>query len=471
MTVLYNRIADQIQELIQQGAYRTGDRLPGVRVLSRQFGVSIATILQSHQVLEGRGFVDARERSGYYVRLPPSQTPVPTVDQVQSRPTPVSARELAVEMVRAAQDRTLVPLGAAVPHSDFMPMRQMQQAASWAARLGRDAQDYAFPGKLVLRRQIAQRMTALGAPTVPDQLLITTGAQEAITIALRSVTKPGDIVALESPFFPGILHSLELLGLRVIEIPSDPTQGISLEGLQLALEQWPVAACIVVVNHSNPLGCRLSDARKQRLVRMLSTAKVPLIEDDIYGDLPLEGERPRPAKAFDKEGNVLYCGSFSKTLSPGMRIGWLQPGRYLEEALQQKYFMNIATSTIPQLAVAHFLEQNGYERFLRSVRQRYAEALERMRTAVGHYFPEGTAVSRPVGGFVLWVQMPDGCDGTEIFRQALGEGISVAHGRLFSLSDKFQNCLRLNGANPWDEKIEKALKRMGEMALLQASKR
>ncbi len=462
MGILYNRVADQLQSLIHEGVYREGERLPGVRVLSRQFGVSISTVLQAHQTLESRGYLEARERSGYFVRLPPNDTPVPTMARPKAQPLPVSARDMALDLC-SVERKSLVPFGAAVPHPDYLPLRQIQQASIWAARQGLETLDYAFPSKLVFRRQLAQRMTSLGVVAAPDDIIATNGAQEAIILALRALTRPGDIVAIESPSFPGILQSLEIVGLRAIEIPVHPTDGISLEALQVALEQWPIKACVVVPNHSNPMGVRLTDYRKQQLVNLLADANVPLIEDDIYGDLAYDGERPRPAKAFDTTGNVIYCSSFSKTISPGLRLGWVIPGRHFADISQQKYFSNLATASLPQLAVTRFLEQGGYDRYLRAARQRYRDATERMRAAVARAFPEGTAISRPMGGFVLWVELPRRVSGTEVFAQARAAGINVAPGKMFSTTDKYQHCLRLNCANPWSDRIEGAIQRLGEI--------
>ncbi|MCK7549618.1 PLP-dependent aminotransferase family protein [Marinobacter koreensis] len=463
MGVLYNQIADQLQALILEGVYRDGDRLPGVRILGRQFGVSISTVLQAHQTLEARGYLEARERSGYFVRLPARDIPEPRMPRHRSRPVPVTAREMTLDLC-ADEQKQMVPLATAIPHPDYLPLRQIQQSTLWAARRGLETLDYAFPGKESFRRQIAQRMAAIGVPVTPDDILATNGAQEAIILALRAVTEPGDIVAVESPSFPGILQALEVVGLRVIEIPTHPSEGISLEGLQLALEQWPLKACVAVPNHSNPMGARMSDERKKQLVSMLAAAGVPLIEDDIYGDLSHNGQRPRPAKAFDRADNVIYCSSFSKTVSPGLRLGWMIPGRHMASARQHKYFVNLATSSIPQLAVAHFLEQGGYDRYLRAARQHYREGTERMRSAVARSFPEGTAVSRPQGGFVLWVELPDGVSGTALYQRARAENINVAPGLMFSTTRKFENCLRLNGGNPWTERLEAAVFRLGALA-------
>jgi DNA-binding transcriptional MocR family regulator len=463
MGALYSEVADRLQAQVQDGVFRDGDRLPGVRALSRQFGVSVSTILHAHQTLEARGYVQARERSGYFARLPLWDAPEPVMQTDRSRPVPVNAREMTVELCADEQKR-MVPLSGAIPHADFLPFRQIQQSALWAARRGIETLEYAFPGKEPLRRQIAQRMATIGVPITPEDVLVTNGAQEAIILGLRAVTQPGDIVAVESPSFPGILQALEVVGLRALEIPTHTAEGLSLEGLELALEQWPVKACVVVCNHSNPMGARMSDERKQQLVLMLAVAGVPLIEDDIYGDLYHSGERPKPAKAFDHTGNVIYCSSVSKTISPGLRVGWMLPGRYMASARQHKYFSNLATSSIPQMAVAHFLEQGGYDRYLRFARQNYRQATERMRTAVARSFPEGTAISRPQGGFVLWVQLPAGVSGTLVYQLARAENINVAPGLMFSISNKFESCLRINCGNPWSDRIDHAVVRLGALA-------
>lgn len=462
MGALYYEVADKLQALIQGGVYRDGDRLPGVRLLGRQFDVSVSTILQAHQTLEARGYVQARERSGYFVTLPQADAPEPVMQPHRSRPVPVSAREMTVELCADEQKR-MVPLAGAIPHADFLPLRQIQQSTLWAARRGLETLDYAFPGKACFRRQIAQRMATIGVPVTPDDVLVTNGAQEAIILGLRAVTQPGDIVAVESPSFPGILQALDVVGLRALEIPTHAADGLSLEGLELALEQWPIKACVVVCNHSNPMGARMPDDRKQQLVSMLAVAAVPLIEDDIYGDLYHSGERPKPAKAFDHTDSVIYCSSVSKTISPGLRLGWMVPGRYMASARQHKYFSNLATASVPQLAVSHFLEQGGYDRYLRSARQNYRQTTERMRTAIARSFPEGTAISRPQGGFVLWVQLPPGVSGTLIYKLARAENINVAPGLMFSISNKFESCLRLNCGNPWSERIDQAVIRLGAL--------
>jgi DNA-binding transcriptional MocR family regulator len=300
-------------------------------------------------------------------------------------------------------------------------------------------------------------MAEYGCSVHADEIVITNGCQEALTLALRTVTVPGDVVAIESPTFYGLLQAIESLGLVALEIPTHPRDGISLEALQLALEQWPVKACIAVPNYSNPLGHCMPEERKQRLVDLLQEQRVSLIEDDVYGDLGFSQRRPFTCKARYTTGTVLYCASFSKSLSPGLRVGWILPGRYQEKVEYLKYVTSLATPTVPQLAAAQLLESGVYERHLRKVRVEYARAVERMIEAVDRYFPEGTKVTRPQGGFVLWIELAADVDSFELSRKLLARGISIAPGPIFSASQKYRNFVRLSCACEWSNRVERAL--------------
>jgi DNA-binding transcriptional MocR family regulator len=278
------------------------------------------------------------------------------------------------------------------------------------------------------------------------------------------VAKAGDIIAIESPAFFGTLQAIESLGMQALEIPSDPDTGISLEALALALERWPVKAVAVVGNFSNPTGSLMPDSHKSRLVKMLAGRDIPLIEDDIYADLAHGRERPRSAKAYDRDGNVLLCSSFSKTIAPGYRVGWIVPGRWRQVVEHLKYVGTMANATLPQLAMADYLADSRYERHLVRVRRAYADRLARVQSAINRYFPAGTRASRPKGGFVLWVELPEGTDTMTLYEKALAAGISFTPGRLFSPQGKYGNCLRLAAALPWDARVEGALAELGRLA-------
>lgn len=461
---LYDKIARRMAAYLDRGVYRPGDRLPGLRRLAEQFDVSMATMIEACRRLEDAGRLEARPRSGYFVRVPLRRAiAAPVESRPPRRPASVTGQGLALHLSCAGSEPGVVPLGAAVPDARFLPSTAIARALRVAARkLAHTAHGYALPpGNHELRRQLARKMAGLGCDVSPDEVVITNGCQEALHLALRAVTRAGDVVAVESPVFYGLLQVLDMLGLKALEIPTDPEEGVSLEALRLAVEQWPVRACVVIANYSNPLGYCMRDARKRELVSMLVARDIPLIEDDVYGDLGHGHRRPSVAKAFDTAGSVLYCSSFSKVLAPGLRVGWMVPGRYLDSVEYLKFVSNLGTATIPQLAIAEYLSKGGYTRHLSRIRPEYERAVTRMRDAVGRHFPAGTRVTEPRGGYVVWVELPGNIDTAELARRALKKGVSVMPGQLFSATQKYRNCLRLNCACVWDERTEGALATLG----------
>jgi DNA-binding transcriptional MocR family regulator len=465
--MLYEQVAQKLQEQVASGVYRQGERVPSVRRLSNQLDVSISTVVEAYRRLESRGVLEARPQSGYYVRTrlwqPPAQ---PEISKPHCSPTAVSVSALVLKMLRASRDPEVLPLGVAVPHPDLLPTKALNGIVARLARrdTGRGiAYDFP-PGSPELRRQISRRALDAGCTLSPDDIVTTSGCQEALSLCLRAVTKPGDTVAIESPAFYGTLQLIEQMGLKAIEIPTCPRKGISVEALKLALDRWKIKACLVVPNFSNPTGAVMPEERKKRLVQLLAEREVPLIEDDIYGDLAHSAPRPKAAKSYDRKGLVMLCSSFSKTLAPGYRVGWVVPGRWREQIQHLKYVSTMATATLPQLAIAEFLEHGGYDHYLRKTRVLYAQGIERMTHAIARYFPEGTRVTQPAGGFVLWVELPKKMDSFELQRRALARKISIVPGPLFSPKQAYRNCIRLTCALPWDERLERALVTLGRMA-------
>lgn len=441
--------------------------MPGLRMLCQQQRISLATAVSAYQTLERDGWIEARQRSGFYVRArPQSVLEQPALKQLSRKPTPVSGQQMALQLVQATHRPDVVQLGAAVPAASFLPTRAVAQALARAARQGaqRTARYEFPPGAPELRRQLARRLTHLGCETQAEDIVITNGCQEALQLALRAVTQPGDVVAIESPTFYGLLQVIESLGLKALEIPTHPSEGLSLEALQLALEQWPVRACVLVPNFSNPLGYCMPDQRKRQLLALLARYDLPLIEDDVYGDLGFGPERPSIIKAWDRDGRVLHCSSFSKTLAPGLRVGWIAPGRYQQSVEYLKYVSNLAAPAAAQLAVADLLAQGRYDRYLRQVRTRYQQAVTRMSAAIDRFFPAGTRISEPRGGFVLWLELPSETDTMKLAQQALQEGISIAPGPIFSATQKYRNYLRLSCACEWNDPLERALARLAQLA-------
>ncbi|OYW94928.1 MAG: GntR family transcriptional regulator [Pseudomonadales bacterium 32-61-5] len=403
--LLYQRIAHQLAEDIRQGVYLPGERVPSVRKLSQQLNVSHATVLQAYANLEDQGMIRARPQSGFYVHHTPALT----------APTP---------------DIALVERPA-----------------------------------LVTRSSIINRMRDAGVVVGPDEVVITHGCVDALQMSLRVLTRPGDLIAAESPSYYGLLQLADLLGLKVIEIPCDPDTGLSLDALQLAASQWPIKALVLTARLSNPLGGSMPDVRQKQLLKLAARFDIQIVEDDIYGELMFDQGPIRALKANDQEGRVIYCSSFSKTISPGVRIGWILPGRYREEIQRLQTFSTHSACSVTQMGVAAYLENGGYDRHLRSIRQEYRKNLSAFQLAVQRYFPQGTQMTRPTGGFILWVSLPARINTKDLHALALEKGISIAPGLIFSNTEQFNHCVRLNCALPWTIEAERALKTLGELAV------
>lgn len=463
---LYENLAVQLKEAIRQGVYPAGDRVPSVRRLSEQHRVSQATVVAAYRLLESHGWLEARPQSGFFARHPEAIPTSASRCDVSAGPCPVNVTELALRLFRNAQSKTLVSFGAAVPHPDFLPLKELRASLSRSLRSNPDpGSRYSSPsGEETLRVRIAQRAAEQGCAFSPDEVVISDGCQEAINLALRAVAQAGDIIAIETPAFFGTLQAIESLGMQALEIPSSPETGISLDALTLALDRWPVKAVAIVANFSNPTGALMPDAAKSRLVNLLAQRGIPLIEDDIYGDLSHGRERPRAAKAYDRTGNVLLCSSYSKTIAPGYRVGWIVPGRWRTTVEHLKFVSTMANATLPQLTLADYLGDSRYERHLVRVRRHYADNLARMQAGIKRYFPPGTRTSRPAGGFLLWLELPDGGDSMALYERAIKAGISFTPGRLFSPQQKFNSGLRLAAALPWDARVEAALAALGRLA-------
>jgi DNA-binding transcriptional MocR family regulator len=429
--------------------------------------VSISTVLQAYTQLEARGYIEARPQSGFYVRPRNWQAPAePGMSKPSAKATPVSNEEMALNILKAVRDPDLIALGTAIPSPELLPVQQLNRMMAAIGRRNPSAgTSYDVPpGAPALRVQVARRAMEYGCILGPDDIVTTNGCQEALNLCLRAVAEPGDTIAVESPTYYGILQIIGSLRMKALEIPTHPRDGVSLEALEYALERERITACIFTPTFNNPLGSSMPDESRRRLVEMLRERQIPLIEDDIYGDIAFGPERPRAAKAYDTEGLVLLCDSFSKTLAPGYRVGWCAPGRYQARVEHLKHTTSIATATLPQLAIAEFLATGGYEHHLRKVRRVYAEQVRLMTDAIARYFPEGTKVTRPQGGHVLWIEMSEGTDSIDLFERALAAKISISPGPMFSAKQKYRNCIRLNCGTPWSPAVENALRTLGKLA-------
>ncbi|WP_342131254.1 aminotransferase-like domain-containing protein [Hydrogenophaga sp. OTU3427] len=464
----YQQLAEELADAIRGGLLRAGERLPSIRATCEQRGVSPSTVFQAYGHLESLGLIEARPRSGFFVRA--TRRPVragPQVAPPRSEATPVAISELVFDLLGSTRDADVVPLGSAFPAAHLFPFEELARSGARAMRRLKASQ---ITGALTagdegLRQALRRRYALQGVPLADNELIITNGAMEALNLCLQAVTQPGDVVVVESPTFYAALQALERLHLKAVEVATDPATGVDLAALGELLARQKVAACWFMPTFQNPLGALMSTARRQALVELLALHQVPLIEDDVYGELHAGVRRPPPAKAFDREGGVLHCSSFSKCLAPGYRVGWAAAGRYAPQVERLKMMTSLATAIPPQLAVVDYLAQGGYDRHLRRLREALATQQRHAWRLVERHFPAGTRVTRPEGGYFIWLELPPAVDALALHHRARACSISTAPGVLFSADHRFTHHLRLNVGHPGDARFDPAMRQLGRMAV------
>ncbi|ABE29162.1 aminotransferase class I and II family protein [Paraburkholderia xenovorans LB400] len=472
---LYEKLAEDIETSIRQGVYRHGERLPSVRQISQQHRISVTTAIRAYLLLESRGLVTSRPQSGYFVNRR-DESERKALELRPSKPIPISSpvdvSRLVLSTLRSIGVDDAVPLGSPYPDPSLFPFERINRYAYDAGR-GKaqwGVTDALPPGNAKLVRQIARRYLENGMAVDPNEIIITVGATEAINLCLQAVAKPGDVIAVESPTFYAMLHAIERMGMKAIEVSTHPEHGIDIEALAAIVESQPIAACMVMPNFQNPLGFLMPDERKRELVELLTKRNIPVIENGVYNELHFDSPHPSTLKSFDTKGLVLHCSSFSKSLTSAYRIGWALPGRYRDQVEKLKFLNTLTSPSIPQLAIAEFLERDGFEHHLRKVRKAYAQQANLMKAIVSRFFPEGTRMSNPAGGYVLWVELPPRVDSMRLYKLALDQGITIGPGYMFSVSETtYRNFIRLNYSSPWSGEIEQAVITVGKLVSMCAS--
>lgn len=464
----YEQLADELARQILDGVLRPGDRLPSVRATCEARQLSPSTVFQAYYLLEAKGLVRAMPRSGYFVNShAKKRAPEPARSTPREGAHAVDITDLVFEVLGAAKSREIVPLGSPCPHPQLFPLDALRRSLTTSTRKLSEwsAVDDLPPGNERLRQQIGKRYLAHGLDLSLDEIVLTNGAMEALSLSLQAVARPGDAVVVESPCFYAALQSLERLGLVAIEVPTHPGEGADLSELARIVERDKPKACWFMTNFQNPLGCSMSREKKRALVQLLARHAVPLIEDDVYGELYHGGRAPDSAKTFDRSGLVLHCCSFSKSLAPGYRVGWVAAGRYGREVRRLKLMTSLSGSIPAQAALADYLQQGGYDRHLRRLREVLSNQKQALVDAVTRHFPAGTRLTRPEGGYFVWADLPwEATDAMTLHRLALAEQISIAPGPMFSNQGDFRNCLRLNFGHPWGPQLEKAVQTVGRLA-------
>jgi DNA-binding transcriptional MocR family regulator len=465
---LYLQVAGSLEKMIDEDVLRIGDKLPSVRVLSNDYGISMGTAFQAYYYLEGKGLIESRPKSGYYVRFNYKRFPdLPKMVQPDPLSHDISVKEMIASVYAdiASSNQKIINFALAVPDASLIPTAKLNKSVVHALRNYNDSCiGYEHTqGNLELRKQISRIAFNWGGKIKPDEVVVTNGCLEAISLCIKAIAQPGDTVAIESPNYFGIYQSLESMGLKVIEIASSPVTGLDLDCLQQVMKKSPIKALVVIPNFNNPLGGCMPDEHKQQLVEIITKHQVPLIEDDIYGELYFGHHRPRTCKYYDTKGWVMHCSSLSKSLAPGYRIGWVIPGRFIEQVKQAKRIHNISSPTLTQAAIAHYLQHGRYEYHLKTMRRALHTQCLRYLQAIIDYFPEGTKVSRPQGGFLLWVQLDKKINSFKLRTEAMKHQISIVPGKLFSANCNYNNCIRISYGKPWTEDADYGLMMLGKM--------
>jgi DNA-binding transcriptional MocR family regulator len=462
---VYQRLAGLLEGMIESRSLRAGDRMPSVRQFSAQQRVSVPTALQAYVTLETRGLIEARPKSGFYVRARQADlTPEPMKPAGAPKVVAPGEPDAMEALLSDHANCQLIPFGAALPSAELLPgVKLTRTMAAIGRRLGANSIDYDMaPGSEIFRRELARRSLEWGCALQADDFIVTVGATEALSLALRATCRPGDTVVVESPTYFGLASMMRELQLNALPIPVDCADGIDLDMLEKALRKTRVAACVLIPNIHNPIGYIMPDERKRRLLEICAKRAVPVIEDDTYADLQHEGPRPRCLKAFGPDA-VILCGSYSKKLAPGYRVGYIAAGRWQARVRALKQASTLNGALLPTLAVAEFLKNGGYDRYLRSVRQSYRHQVAKMKEAIVESFPEGIGLSRPKGGYLLWCELPAKVDALRLFRQAREAGISIAPGPMFSPTGDFRNFIRINCGYPWTAPIERGVGILGHL--------
>ncbi|MGF0239721.1 PLP-dependent aminotransferase family protein [Rhodococcus sp. IEGM1300] len=468
-TPLYRQLAHHYLDAIRSGTLKTGERFPSIRLMMEKHAVSLSTAVQVCRELEDYGVLEARPRSGNYIRLP--DTPPKPALIVPPAPLDsgvyVGIHEQVSSVLKAAQRATIkVNFASAFCAPELYPLKTLQDHMTKALR--HDQHLLGTPGSTcgnsALRSILARRALAAKSNLTAERIVITNGATEAINLALRAVTHPGDTVAVESPTFYGLLQILESLNLRVLEVPATAHSGINLFALeQLLTGPEKIQALIVIPNLQNPLGSIMPDANKARLVQLCAEHGTVLIEDDTYGDL-VDTEQPLSTlKHWDRTDNLIYCASLNKTLAPGIRLGWISAGRWHDRVEMLKHTQTRGCEVLSQLAVSQFMRTPSYERYLRRLRKTLTHQRQQMSAAITRYFPAGTRVTNPRGGTLLWIELPPQHASMVFFHEALKAGIQILPGDIFSNAKRFTHFVRLGCGAPYSPKIDEALATLGQL--------
>ncbi|MBV0934831.1 aminotransferase-like domain-containing protein [Marinobacterium weihaiense] len=459
MSYRYQDLERWLLQGIEQQRWQPGERLPSIRELCRQKQLSKATVMHALQRLEALGLIAVRPKSGYFVLPPPAPVEAAATPPAIRPPRPVTVSDVLLDIMQRSAAFDLLPM----PDTDERPraLVTLNRCIGRALRRqkGSDHQYYDEPaGSLALREQLVVHALKRGWHAAPERLCITSGCQHALFLALMACCQPGDVVAVESPGFYGVLQLLQQLGLKGVEVPA-AGQGMDMDALDAVLQRWPVKACIVSPAFATPGGALMPIEARKRLMALADRHDLALIEDDIYADTAFM-EIPDPLKALDTENRVILCSSFSKSLSRDLRLGWVSGARWHDRILQLKLVTQLASSRYLQQGVADFMADGSYAGHLRSQRTRLRQQRDQLLQVLNAW-PVECQISRPEGGLAVWLELPLQIDTLALYHRAREQGVIITPGPLFSMTGQYRHCLRMSFAHPWNERRLQALQQLG----------
>jgi GntR family transcriptional regulator / MocR family aminotransferase len=472
-TPLYAQIEGFVRRAIGAGTLAANTRIPSARRLAGDLGISRMTVETAYARLEADGLLRRETGSGTFVmRQRPGGDPA-------SAPAPAAWPRWQRDLASRALDWHRAPVAAApvgaVAQIDFaagggdprrFPLADLRsELRAVLQRDGRQALHYGDArGYEPLRRSVAELLSVHGLQAAADEVLITSGSQQGIALVAQLLLRPGDTVLVERPTYAAALDLFRALGVRIVDVPLDH-QGMQVELLEPLLTRWQPKLIYTVPTFQNPSGSCMGSAQRRALVALAARHDVAVLEDDFVGDLRYEGNAQPPLKALDRSGNVIYVSTFSKMLTPGLRVGFVHAGGPVLELLAGlKRLTDLATSNLLQRALHRHVSIGRYEAHLRRSRRLYLRRRDAMARAVECCFPPGSSFALPAGGLFLWVGLPDGCSSSALLPLAIRAGISFAPGSEFFLDapagDRF---LRLNFAAFTPEEIDCGIRELGRV--------
>ena len=464
MTFQYQRLAEQLSQKIYQHELQPQQKLSSLREFARQQKISLSTAQQCYELLEAKGLIYVKPKSGYFVSSRQYQSPVPESPKFESMPRRVSNLELQNQIQTASIQSHLTPLGAIQLSPHLIPVDGLRRSLQRALKHCQP-EDFLYcnkQGHLQLRQALSDHWREDGIYIAPDDIFISNGCMPALSLLIQQMSREGDSIIVPTPTFNGQLQLLAGLKRKIIEIPADH-QGIDLERLEYFMQQGSAKLCLLTANFQNPLGYCLSNQQKQKIAELAQKYQCFVLEDDIYAECSFQKERPLPIRYWDQQGYVIWCGSVSKSLSSAYRVGWFCLGQQLQHLRPALLANNVGVNTPLQLGLADFIYSRAYREHLERLRPALMQQVEQYRACILEQF-QGIpiALSQSSGGYALWMQLPNTITGLELYYRAQQYGINIVPGEVFGEDQHYQHFLRLNAGHALTDEIRQAIQQLAD---------